>query len=312
AVDVVDDTRRAGACREFHGMIEATGLGGVERDNLCCAFLDDLDHVVRVPCAFVGHDGNVDRPRHFREPLDALNRLLEIKEIVSLHTPEGFDRLSRRLIALIGIATQRNARAHGLANPPYHIDIAIRIDPDLDLDRADTFLRDQRDLALGIREVHQPDRMGDRDPASAGATQQAVNWKTALLASEIIGGKFDGCFRIGIAFDCAIHPRMQVDDFAGQTTLDGWRQMPRYDLHGRSRTFTEIATELPAPILECGRLAPSDSVAIVRYFDQDVAADGLGQACPFVLAPGRQSNMHGFDGRDRSPSHPPNPRESTL
>src|SRR5262245_60076047 len=83
--------------------------------------------------------------------------------------------------------------------------------------------------------------------------------------------------------------------------------MPRYDLHGGPRTFTEIATELAGPILECGRLSPAASTAIVHHLDQDVAADGLGQACPFVLAPGRQSDMHGFDGRDRSPSHPPKP-----
>jgi hypothetical protein len=191
-----------------------------------------------------------------------------------------------------------------MANPPNHVDIAIRIDPDLDLDRADTFLRDLRDLALGLGEVHQPDRMGDRDPASAGAAEQAVNRKTALLASKIIRGKFHGGFRVGIAFDCAVHSRMQFDDLAGQTTLDGRRQIPRYDLHGRPRTFTEIATKLAGPIFECGSLTPADSAAIVRHLDQDVATDGLGQACPFVLAPGGQSDMHGFDGRDRSPIHP--------
>jgi hypothetical protein len=134
--------------------------------------------------------------------------LLEIDEVVSLHAPECFDRLARCLVALVGIATQRNARAHGIANPPNHVDIAIRIDPDFDFDRADTFLRDLCDLALGLGEVHQPDRMGDRDPASAGAAKEAINRKTALLASEIISGKFDSGFRVGIAFDCPIHPRM--------------------------------------------------------------------------------------------------------
>src|SRR5262249_8355054 len=154
-------------------------------DDLRRAFLDDLNHIVRVPCAFIGHDWSVDRARHLREALDALDRLLEIDEIETLHTPECLDRFSRCLVTLVGIATQRNARAHGLTDPPDHVDIAIRINPDLDLDRADTFLCDLRDLTLGLGEVHQPDRMGDRYLAPAGAAEQAVNREIALLAGEI-------------------------------------------------------------------------------------------------------------------------------
>ena len=146
------------------------------------------------------------------------DRLLEIDEVVLLHAPEGLDRLARRLVALVGVAAERNARPDGLADPPHHLDVAVRIDADLDLDGADAFLRDLRDLALGLREVHQPDRMGDRDAPPARAAEQTMHRKAALLAGEVVGRELDGGLGVGIALDGAIHARMQLGDLARQAT----------------------------------------------------------------------------------------------
>ena len=50
--------------------------------------------------------------------------------------------------------------------------------------------------------------------------------------------------------------------------------------------FAEIAAELAAPILQRRRLAPADPAGVIGHLDQQVAADRLGKAGPFVLAPG--------------------------
>ena len=103
--------------------------------------------------------------------------------------------------------------------------------------------------------------MRDRDAAPAGAAEQAMHRKAALLAGEIIGRELDRRLGVGIALDGAIHARMQFGDLARQAALDGRRQMSRDDLDGRSRTLAEIAAELAAPILERGRLAPAGEPA---------------------------------------------------
>ncbi len=202
--------------------------------------------------------------------------------------------------------------AHGLADPPHHLDVAVRIDADLDLDGADAFLRDLRDLALGLREIHQPDRMGDRNAPAAGAAEQAMHGKAALPAGEIIGREFDGGLGVGIALDGAIHPRMQFGDLARHATRDRRRQISRHDLDRRSRALAEIAAELAAPILECGRLAPAGDAGVVAHLDEDVAADGLGEAGPFVLAPGRQRDVNELDGSDGSSGHAPSSHAPAL
>src|ERR1700736_2725417 len=55
----------------FHGAIKATGFGRIKRDDLCRALFDDLNDVVRVPCALVGHHGRIDGTGHFGKPSDA-------------------------------------------------------------------------------------------------------------------------------------------------------------------------------------------------------------------------------------------------
>src|ERR1700693_3570193 len=73
----------------FHGAIKATGLGRIKRDDLCRALVDDLNDVVRVPCALVGHPGCIDGTSHLGETRNPFDRLLEIDEIEPLHTPIG-------------------------------------------------------------------------------------------------------------------------------------------------------------------------------------------------------------------------------
>jgi Uma2 family endonuclease len=65
-------------------------------------FLDDLEHVMGVPRALVGHYRRIDGARHLGEALDAFNRLLEIGDGCPRHAAEGADRLGGRRIALVG------------------------------------------------------------------------------------------------------------------------------------------------------------------------------------------------------------------
>src|SRR5262249_58973788 len=135
--------------------IKAARLGRIEGHNLGCTLFDDLDDIVRIPGAFVGHHRSVDRARHLGKTFDTLDRLFEVDEVVSLHAAEGPDRLARRPVALVGVAAERHACAHGLANPANHVDVAVAIDPDFDLDGPDSLFRNLRDLALRLGEIHQ-------------------------------------------------------------------------------------------------------------------------------------------------------------
>ena len=136
-VDVADDAGGARHGRHFHRAIEPARLGGVDRHDLRGPLLDDLDHIVRIPGALVSHHRRVDGASDLGEPLDAFDRLLEIDQIVLLHAAERLDCLARRLVALVGVAAQRDAGSHRLADAPHHLDIAVGIDTDLDLDGAD-------------------------------------------------------------------------------------------------------------------------------------------------------------------------------
>src|SRR5262245_35751932 len=134
AVDVADEASGARHRGDLHGAVEAAGLGGVDRYDLRRALLDDFDHVMRVPRAFIRHHRRVDRARDLGQARDAFDRLLEIDEIAALHAPIGADRLAWRAVALVGIDAQRDAGADSIADAPHHIDIAVGIDADLDLD----------------------------------------------------------------------------------------------------------------------------------------------------------------------------------
>jgi hypothetical protein len=77
----------------------ATAAASMARNR---PFLDDLEHVMGVPRALVGHYRRIDGARHLGEALDAFNRLLEIGDGCPRHAAEGADRLGGRRIALVG------------------------------------------------------------------------------------------------------------------------------------------------------------------------------------------------------------------
>src|SRR5262249_27571579 len=208
AVDVADDPRRARHRGDFHGAIEAAGLCRVDRDDLRGASLDDLDRVVRVPRAFVGHYRHVDRARDLRAPRDALHRLLEVDQVVTVHAPERIHRVARRALALIGVATERDAGSHSFADAADHLHVAFGIDTDLDLDRADAFVRDLGALPLGLVEADEPDRMRHRNAPSARAAEEAMHRQPALPPGEIIGREFDRGLGIRVALDGEVHARL--------------------------------------------------------------------------------------------------------
>src|SRR5271163_1918781 len=92
-------------------------LGRIDRHDLRRALLDDLDHVMGIPRAFVCHHRRIDRACHLGQPRDALHRLLEIDEVAARHALEGPDRFRRRRIALVGVDAQRDFRPDGIAHP---------------------------------------------------------------------------------------------------------------------------------------------------------------------------------------------------
>src|SRR5205823_9795357 len=149
-----------------------------------------------IPRTFVGHDRCIDSTCHLGKTFDAFDRLLEIEEIVFLHSPESPDGLAGRLVALVGVAAERHTRADGFTNPAHHVDVTLGIDADLDLEGADSFLRNLCNLALRLGEIHQSYRMGDGDLPPAGASEQAMDGYIALLAGEVITRELDGRFGI--------------------------------------------------------------------------------------------------------------------
>src|SRR5260221_1379897 len=148
AVDVADDARRPRHRCDLHGAEQAARFGGVDRHDLRGALFDDLDHVMRVPRALVGHYGSIDRTGHLGQAVDALDRLFEIADLGAGHSAEGADRLGRRGIALVGIDAQRDLRPDSVTYTQHHFDIAVGIDPDLDLEGADAFPNRLRNLAF--------------------------------------------------------------------------------------------------------------------------------------------------------------------
>ena len=126
-----------------------------------------------------------------------------------------------------------------------------------------------------------------------------------MLARKIVGGEFDRRLGIRIALDGAVHARVELGDLSRQRAFDRRRQMARDDLDGGCKSFAEIAAELAAPVLERGRLAPARCTGRVRHFHQDVAADRLRQAGPFVFTPRRQRNVMKLNRSDGCFGHAP-------
>src|SRR5690606_33735804 len=112
AVDVADDARGLTDRGNLHGLVQPTGLGGVDRNDLGCVLSDDLDHVVGVPGRFIRHYRRVDRPRHLRDALDSHDGLLDIDEVAALHSANGLDGLTGRRVALTGIHAQGDVRPY--------------------------------------------------------------------------------------------------------------------------------------------------------------------------------------------------------
>ncbi len=258
---------------------------------------------MRVPGALVRHHRRVDGARDFGEMLDAFDRLFEIDQIVFLHAPVGADRLGGGAVALVGVAAQRDAWPDRFADPAYHLDIAVGIDADLDLDRADTLARDLRDLALRFLEAEKSDGVGDGNFPSHRAAQKTMHRQAPLPARKIIGRELDRRLGVRIALDDAVHTRMQFADFARHAALHRRREMACDDLDGGPRAFPEIAAELAAPILQRRRLAPAGIAGGVDHLHQHVAADRLGEPRPFVLAARRQRDVMKLDGRDGGVRH---------
>ena len=187
--------------------------------------------------------------------------------------------------------------------PPHHVDVAVRIDADLDLDGADALLCNLRDFPLRFFGANQSDRMGDRNAPAHCPAEQAMHRQPPLAAGKIIGGEFHGRFGIGIALDAAIHARVQLGDLAWHAAVHGRREISGDELDRGCGALTEIATEIAAPILERRRLAPTHGAGRIDHLDQHIAADRLRQPGPLVLTPGRQCNVMKLDRGNRLVGH---------
>ena len=119
-----------------------------------------------------------------------------------------------RLVAFVGVDAERHVRPDRGADAPHHLDVALRIDADLDLDRADALGRDLRGLALALLDGHQADRMGDRDRVAHRAAEQHVDRHAAGAAGEIVGRDVDRRLRVRIALDGGVHALVQLADVA--------------------------------------------------------------------------------------------------
>src|SRR5260370_1370761 len=128
-----------------------------------------------------------------------------------------------------------------VANAGNHLDVAVGVDTHLDLYGADALGDNLRGLVLGLPEAHKTDRMSDRNATPDRAPQKPMHRKTALLAGEIVGCKFDGCFGVGEAFDGMVHPRMQLHDLSRRAAFARRRQMPPDPLDGRSGGLAKVS-----------------------------------------------------------------------
>ena len=118
AVDVADDAGGAAHRAHLHRLVEAAGLGRVDRDDLRGVLFDDLDHVVRVPGGLVGHDRR-DRwrgrlARSARSPSPAVRR----RSGRPIPSRGWFGWPARRLVAFVGIDTELDLRSGRFADGP--------------------------------------------------------------------------------------------------------------------------------------------------------------------------------------------------
>jgi hypothetical protein len=137
--------------------------------------------------------------------------------------------------------------------------------------------------------------MGDGNAPAHRAAEEAMHRHPPLSAGKVIGREFHRRFGIGIAFNAAVHPRMQLPDLARHAAFHSRREISRDDFDGCCGTLAEVATELAAPVLERRRLAPANGAGRIDHLDQHIAADRLGQPGPFVLTPRRQCDMMKLD-----------------
>src|SRR5579871_2590068 len=182
SIDIANDARSPRNRRYLHGAIEPTGLGGVDRDDLCRALLDDLNHVVRIPGALIGHHRHIDRTRDLCQPLDTFHGLLEIDQIALLHAAKCADSLADGAIALICVDAERDVRADRVPDPTHHFDVAIWFHTYFDFDRANAFACRLRRFALRFLEPDETDGMSYGNFAAQRPTKEAMDRKVALLA----------------------------------------------------------------------------------------------------------------------------------
>ncbi len=171
--------------------------------------------------------------------------------------------------------------------------------PTLDLDRLDALACDLRDLALGVGEAHQADRVGDRDARARGAAEQAMDRQPGLAAGEVVGGELERRLGVGEALDGAVHAGVQLDDVARLEAAHRRRQIGLDHMDRGAGALAEIAAELAAPVFQRRRLAPAHAAGLIDQPDQHIAADRLGQPGPFMLAPGRQRDVDQLHPIDR-------------
>ena len=134
-------------------------------------------------------------------------------------------------IALIGVDAQRDAGPNGFANPPHHLDVAIGIDADLDLDGPDALRGDRSALRASassnpIRPIEWVTGTSRRaQPPSSSAAGNAER-----AAGEIVGGDLDRGLGVRIALDRPVHPRMQFGEIADLSADHGLAQISVDDL----------------------------------------------------------------------------------
>src|SRR5258708_22781601 len=134
AVDVANETGGLANGSDLHGAVKPAGLGGIDRDDLRGTLFDDLDHVVSIPCRFIRHHRHIDGTRDLGETLDPRHRLLDIFQPIPFHGPNGLYRFARGTPAFIGVDADVDLVAGGLTHRRNHGDVALRIDPDFNLD----------------------------------------------------------------------------------------------------------------------------------------------------------------------------------
>src|SRR5262245_54114001 len=192
------------------------------------------------------------------------------------------------VVALVGVDAERDTRSHRRADPAHHLDVALRLDADLDLDGADAFGRDLGGLALPVLDRHQADRVRDRNRLAHRPAQEIAHRNTAYPAGEIVGGDVHRGLGVRVALDGRVHALVEQAQIADRYADRRRAEIALDHKPDRCGTLAEIAAVFAAPVLERRRLAPADPAGIVGQPHQRVTPDAFGQPGPLVLAAGRQ------------------------